>query len=211
MRKFLAVSAVALMAVALAAPAHAETGTKKAGDIVVRARALGVVPMDGGEVLTNPGDAATGLSVTNIGSSVVPELDFTYFFTNHIAAELIAGTTPHNIHAGSTKVGKAWLLPPTLTLQYHFMPDSQISPYVGAGINYTIFYGEGSGLPGFDVKNTFGAALQAGVDYQLEGNWSLNFDVKKLYLRPEATTSTLKVKEVKIDPWIIGVGVGYRF
>jgi len=211
MRKLLTVSTLALLAVAVVAPAHAETGTKKAGDIVVRARGLVVAPSSGGEVLDRATEAPTGLRVTDIDTTVVPELDFTYFFTNNIAAELIAATTPHNVKAGSTKVGKAWLLPPTLTLQYHFLTQEKISPYVGAGINYTMFYGEGDGLPGFKVKNSFGAALQAGVDYQLEGNWSLNLDVKKLYLRPEATTSTLKVKNVKIDPWIIGVGVGYRF
>lgn len=215
MKKLLSVSALALTMAVLAGAAQAGEAafkTKEAGDILVRGRVAAVVPMDGGDIENRGTGVDTGLDVNDITNAAIPELDFTYFFTKNIAAELILGTTPHKVKADTgIDVGDVWLLPPTLTLQYHPLPDSRISPYVGAGINYTIFYGEGDGLAGFDVKNELGFALQAGVDYAISGPWSLNVDVKKLFLRPEAVTSTLRVDSVKIDPWIIGVGVGYRF
>mgnify|MGYP001000852943 FL=1 len=203
MRRFLSVSLMALTLALAAGAVHAEEAfrTKQAGDWLVRGRATTVVPMDGGNVENRATGVDTGLDVSNITNSVIPELDFTYFWTRNIATELVLGTTRHKVEAtGGVDVGNVWLLPPTLTVQYHPLPDSRISPYIGAGINYTIFYGEGGGLPGFDVKNDFGFALQAGVDYALSGPWSLNFDVKKLFLRPEAVTSTLRVDNVKIDP-----------
>lgn len=214
MRRILQVSFVALTLALAAGSVHAEEAfrTKQAGDWLVRGRATGVLPMDGGNIENRSTGVDTGLDVNNITNAVIPELDFTYFWTRNIATELVLGTTRHKVEAtGGIDVGDVWLLPPTLTVQYHPLPDSRISPYVGAGINYTIFYGEGGGLPGFDVKNDFGFALQAGVDYALSGPWSLNFDVKKLFLRPEAVTSTLRVDSVKIDPWLVSVGVGYRF
>lgn len=214
MRRFHLVSFFALAVVLAGASAHAEDAfrTKQAGDWVVRGRAVGVLPMDGGTVEDRTTGVDTGLDISDISNTLIPELDFTYFWTRNIATELVLGTTPHKVEAtGNIDVGDVWLLPPTLTVQYHPLPDSRFSPYVGAGVNYTIFYGEGGGLSGFDVKNAFGVALQAGVDYAISGPWSLNFDVKKLFLRPEAVTDTLRVDSVKIDPWLVGVGVSYRF
>ncbi|MFP3480474.1 OmpW family outer membrane protein, partial [Burkholderia sp. SIMBA_057] len=88
------------------------------------------------------------------------------------------------------------LLPPTLTAQYHFFPKERVSPYVGAGINYTLFYREdaankangiGLRITDTDYENRFGWALQAGVDVALTGNWSLNLDVKKIFLKTDVT------------------------
>ncbi len=212
MRKLMGISVLALALATSAAQAGEAFQTKQAGDWLVRGRVTGVVPMDGGTVENRTTGADTGLDVSDISNTVIPELDFSYFITKNIAAELVLGTTPHKVKAtGGIDMGDVWLLPPTLTLQYHPLPDSRVSPYVGAGVNYTIFYGEGGGLAGFDVKNDVGFALQAGVDYAISGPWSLNLDVKKIFLRPEAVTSTLRVDNVRIDPWLVSVGVGYRF
>lgn len=214
MRSCLQVLFIALMAVLTAGSAQAENAfnTKEAGDWLVRGRVTGVMPSHGGGVDDRATGLPTGLSVSDISNSVIPELDFTYFWTKNIATELILGTTRHKVEAtGGVDVGNVWLLPPTLTVQYHPLPESRFSPYLGGGINYTIFYGEGGGLSGFDVRNSFGFALQAGVDYAISGPWSLNLDVKKLFLRPEAVTNTLRVDNVKIDPWLVSIGVGYRF
>ncbi|MGG7516812.1 OmpW/AlkL family protein [Allorhizobium undicola] len=181
----------------------------------VRARALGVIPMDSGSV---HGIAGSDLSFNN---SITPEVDFSYFFTKNIAAELILGTTSANVNgsgsiAGLGKLGKVWILPPTVTLQYHFTDFGAFQPYVGAGVNYTMFYDQkatGSATK-LDVNNTFGAALQVGFDYMLNEHWGLNVDVKKYYLRPdfEATVGGTKVKgTAKLDPWLVGAGVTYRF
>ncbi len=186
---------------------------KSAGDILIRARVVDVVSDE--DITGNiPGSA-------DLNNDVIPELDFSYFFTDHIAAELIAGTSKHDFkwNTGSSKVdlGSVHLLLPTLTLQYHFMPKQRFSPYVGAGINYTHFYAEdtSSGITSIDYKDKFGYALQAGFDYAIAGNWSFNVDVKKIFLRTDVHTTlnggTNFTASGHINPWLLGVGVGYRF
>ena len=142
---------------------------------------------------------------------MVPELDFTYMVTKNIGAELILGTSRHTLSSDLGNLGKVSVLPPTLTVQYHFAPEAKIRPYVGAGVNYTNF--SSVNLPeGVSVKkNSFGGALQLGFDYALDKNWSLNFDVKKVYLGTKVTGAGLENAKFKVDPWLVGVGVGYRF
>ncbi len=129
-----------------------------------------------------------------VSTTVVPELDITYFFTPNIAAELVLGVTRHHINGAATlagtDVGRVWLLPPTLMLQYHFTNFGNFKPYVGAGVNYTFFFSEkaaGGTITQFSVEDSFGFALQAGFDLMLDRHWGLNFDVKKLYLRPDVS------------------------
>ncbi|MFC5045510.1 OmpW family protein [Aquimarina hainanensis] len=177
-------------------------------------------------VVVNPDESATIETIggnVDISTSVIPEVDITYFFTKNIAAELILGTTKHNVEAISTApgdidLGHVWLLPPTLTLQYHFT-ELVVKPYVGAGVNYTIFYGvdEGDVANDVDYDNSFGFALQAGIDYDLTDKWFLNVDVKKIFLQTDVTvdaTSALGATvgaDVDINPWLFGLGVGYKF
>ncbi|QKX06708.1 OmpW family protein [Aquimarina sp. TRL1] len=177
-------------------------------------------------VVVNPDESATIETIggnVDISTSVIPEVDITYFFTKNIAAELILGTTKHNVEAISTApgdidLGHVWLLPPTLTLQYHFT-GLVVKPYVGAGVNYTIFYGvdEGDVANDVDYDNSFGFALQAGIDYDLTDKWFLNVDVKKIFLQTDVTvdaTSALGATvgaDVDINPWLFGLGVGYKF
>ncbi|MDH7914009.1 OmpW family outer membrane protein [Winogradskyella sp. SYSU M77433] len=164
-------------------------------------------------VIPSPSDDIDGADV-DISTSFVPELDFTYFFTKNIAAELILGTTKHNVDVEGTDLGHVWSLPPTLNLQYHFFADN-FKPYVGAGVNYTFFYGVDEGdVAGMDYENSFGFSLQAGLDYNLNDKWFLNLDIKKLFLSTDVDVdlgdATLPV-EVDIDPLIIGLGVGMKF
>jgi outer membrane protein len=192
-----------------------EFKTKKAGDIVVRGRGIGILPDESGTVLTT-GGADTGLRIGKISNEMQPELDFSYFITPNFSLELIAASARHKVStANGIDVGSVRHLPPTLTLQFHPLPESRISPYVGAGLNYTWFFSERSGsiaaVQNLKVENTFGFALNAGVDLAVSGGWHVNVDVKKLWLRPDVTTTALKVDNLRIDPWIVGVGVGYRF
>lgn len=180
----------------------------------VRVRGLYVLPHDSGFV---SGIAGSGLSYSN---TTIPEIDFSYFFTDNFAAELILGTTYSRVNgegsiAGLGEIGKTWLLPPTLTMQYHFTDLGAFKPYIGAGVNYTMFYNQsGKSAQSLDVKNTFGAALQVGVDYMVDDHWGVNFDVKKIFLRPDfsANVGGAEVNgKAKLDPWLIGAGVTYRF
>lgn len=179
----------------------------------VRVRALGVITEDNGYV---DGIAGSDLSYSD---TIVPELDITYYFTDNLAAELVLGTTYANISgegsvSGLGTVGKVWLLPPTLTLQYHLTTLGAFKPYVGAGVNYTFFFnqdGEGS-FSDIDVEDTFGYALQAGFDYMIDDHWGINFDVKKLFLEPDWTANDGTVSgKAELNPWLIGTGITYRF
>ena len=185
---------------------------KAAGDINVRLRGIGVVPTERGAI-THANGGATGLNAT-LGNDYVPEVDVSYFVTPNIALELIAATTKHDVGASDgTNLGSIRLLPPTLTLQYHFAPTARFSPYIGAGLNYTFFYNEKSGdADSIKYDDNIGYALQAGIDYAIVGAWSLNIDVKKLWLSTDVKVNGGALKaDVDINPWIFGVGVGYRF
>ncbi len=214
-----AVAAVAASVFAISAPSVAEAQeafkTKSAGDFVIRARGIGVIPDESGDIKAAATGADTGLD-TKLGNDYVPELDFSYFLTDNIAFELIAATTKHKVDTTGVNMGSIWLLPPTLTVQYHFLPKSQISPYIGAGLNYTLFYNAKKGdLASVKYENSLGYALQAGVDIAVSGPWSVNFDVKKLWLDTDVKGTLANGTQVKADvdinPWIFGIGVGYRF
>jgi outer membrane protein len=180
---------------------------------MIRGRVLGVLPDSSATIDQVPGGSVT------IDNSVVPELDITYFFTPNFAAEVILGVTPHEIHgAGKLKgveIGKAWLLPPTVTFQYHFTNFGPVKPYIGAGPNYTVFFNQeaaGGTVTNLDIHNSFGVAIQVGVDIMLDRHWGLNIDVKKLYLRPDVSLNNGALTgNVKIDPLLVGGGVTYRF
>jgi outer membrane protein len=189
-------------AAVLAVVASQVVGAAESGSLLVRARAVYLAPGN---------EDSTPLAL-NINSKTIPEVDFSYFFTKNLAAELIL-TYPqkHDIKAGNTKIGSVKHLPPTLTLQYHFTQDSVVTPYIGAGINYTRF--SSVDLPaGFTIKkNSFGYALQVGMDIALSKKTVLNIDVKKVKIKTDVSANGTKVGTLNIDPLLFGIGVGYRF
>jgi outer membrane protein len=209
-RTLLLAAATAATATALAVPANAA-----AGDIMVHLNALYVSP-DASSTAIKVGGSTVG-HVTGISDSVVPELDIEYFFTNNIAVQAIAGITHNSPHSTLGDLGSVWLLPPTITLQYHFMPDNpKFEPYVGAGVNYTFFF-DPHPAPGFakeHYKDNFGFALEAGFDVPVANSgYYINFDAKKLFLSTDVTalSGVASAHSVSIDPWLISVGVGYKF
>ena len=177
----------------------------------VRLRGVSVQPYEKSTVGGEDSDV-------NISNAFIPELDFTYFFNKNFAAELILGTSKHDVKVGNDEVslGSVRLLPPTVTLQYHFYPTKSLKPYVGAGLNYTIFYDvENGDTLGMDYKNNVGFALQGGVDYFVNDKFFLNVDIKKLYLKTDVDVDlglpATVPAEVKINPLLIGFGVGMKF
>jgi outer membrane protein len=190
---------------------------KPANPWQVRVRAIGILPDEA--ISTRPNVNAA----IDISDQVVPELDISYFFTKNVSAELILGTAKHDVKLTRTAVGPIDLgsvfhLPPTLTLQYHFNADGKFRPYVGAGVNYTLFYNDdlpsGGPVTGIDYDATFGWAAQVGFDYFYTDNWGVNVDVKKIDISPEVNLATALgpiSADVDIDPWVIGVGVTYKY
>jgi outer membrane protein len=177
---------------------------------MIRARIIDVVPDES--------------SSTTIGGEIdgdfgiAPEVDFTYFFTDNIAAELIAATSKHDIKAkgtslGDVDLGSVWALPPTLTAQYHFNPHGEVRPYVGAGIGYLFWHSEESGaVNDVNYDSNLIYALQAGMDIPVDEHWAVNFDVKKLFHNVDASVNNGAIKaDVDLDPWVFGIGLGYRF
>ncbi|WP_460840741.1 OmpW/AlkL family protein [Noviherbaspirillum agri] len=193
---------------ALAALGFVATEAMAQGPLLVRARAVHI------DTANKSSDEGAGVpkDAITISNKTIPEIDISYFITPNIAAELIL-TYPqkHKVYAAGTKIGTFKHLPPTLSLQYHFTPEAKISPYVGAGVNYTRISDEKLN-GGLRLENdSFGYALQAGVDFKLDKNWSINLDVKKVQIRADVKAGSTKVSEVKVDPLLIGVGIGYRF
>lgn len=173
----------------------------------IRARAVNIDFHNGG--------AAHAAAGVNVKDKTIPEVDISYYFTPNIAAELIL-TYPQKLdvraEALGGKIGTLKALPPTLTLQYHFTNFGAFKPYVGAGVNYTRFSSVKIADGGVDVKrDSWGGAMQVGFDYALDKNWSLNFDVKKVYMDTKVTGAGLDQHKLKLNPVLIGVGVGYRF
>ena len=209
MKKLLLAAAGVVALTGMTAPA----ALAEKGDWQFRVRAITVQPDEGADIQTIGGDV-------DIDTSVVPEFDISYFFTDNIAAELILGVTPHDVMAVDTAVGDldlgdVTLLPPTLTLQYHFNPDGDVRPYVGAGVNYTHFFNEdlptGGIATSIDYDASFGYALQAGADFQVSDDWFFNVDVKYVDIDTDVTINGAIQADVEIDPVIFGVGFGRRF
>ena len=210
----------AALASAVAAPAFAQTAPQSPWQIRVRAVNLG---------FENKSEAGSGALTPALlpsdsvraNDKTIPEVDVTYFFTKNIAAELVL-TVPqkHNVSIvnGPLRegIGSFKHLPPTLLLQYHFLPDAQFRPYVGAGINYTkissvnLFSnvaGQRLTLDGSSV----GASVQVGMDIPITKNVLFNLDVKKTYIDTDIKINGGKVSKLELNPLMLGVGLGYRF
>ena len=185
------------------------------GALIVTTRMTGVLPQADDAILTAAG-ADSGLKV-DVGDDWMPTLGFTYFVADHWAVEAILGATRHEVRAkgGATDVAvhETWVLPPVVTLQYRPLTEGRFSPYVGAGVNYMVFF-DGKDQNNFKVKldDGFGYALQAGADLGLKGPWSLNVDVKKVWFKTDADINDGAMNsDVHLDPWVVSVGVGRKF
>lgn len=178
------------------------------GPLMVRVRAL---HLDS----ANKDSTSLGLSINN---KTFPEVDFSYFLTPNIAAELIL-TYPQKqrIYSNGTEIGSLKHLPPTLTLQYHFNPSGAVRPYVGAGINYTNFSSVEfapavvTALQPSIKRNSWGLAWQVGADVEITKRTYLNFDLKKVKLGTTVYSAGTSAGKFKVDPVLASVGLGWRF
>jgi outer membrane protein len=201
--------ALLALAIALTAtPLLASAQASDSGDWIIRARAV---------YLKSANKDSTGLGLS-INDKTLPEIDITRFFTPQLAAELVL-TYPQRqtLSAGGTAIGSLKHLPPVLSLQYHFTDLPGFRPYLGAGVNYTRFSDVSfdaattTALQPSIKKNSFGVALQAGLDVPVGGGWLLNADVKKVRLSTDVSSSGKKVGNFGVDPWLLSIGVGRRF
>jgi outer membrane protein len=215
---------LALTAAAVAALGSTSVFAETEGNWMMRIRAVDVRSDKKSEAVPVANLNSDDIYLEN---KTIPEVDFTYFFSKNIAAELIL-TYPQkmDVHVGSFgKLGTLKVLPPTLTLQYHFMPDATFRPYVGAGVNYTRI--SSIQLGPLDAvtqtitndsatntvdKNSWGGALQIGFDIKVGANSYINFDYKKVYIKTDLKNSTVgKLSTLKVDPDLFAVGYGFKF
>lgn len=176
---------------------------------LIRGRVIGLIPDE------SDGQVGGASAKLRVDDAISGELDFSYFFTENIAAELVLTVTQHDVELrGVGKISEVVVLPPTLLLQYHH-PMGAFKPYVGAGVNYTVILASDAtaAIGGRDSwDDSIGFAVQLGFDYALNDHWSINVDAKRYWLNLDAKVGPARTKaNVDVDPWLFGIGVGYRF
>ena len=202
----------AMAAVASLAPIAAQAQAQE-NPWMVRVRAVDLLFQNGQSGLVQDANVKAK-------NQVIPEFDVSYFFTKNIAAELVL-TWPQQVNItygpGNANAGKITALPPSLLLQYHFTELGSFKPYVGAGVNYTIF-GNRQNFPalGNQVQvdqSSFGVVGQVGMDYMLDKNWGLNVDLKYATMSTNVTTvqGGTNLGKLTLNPWMPAVGVTYKF
>lgn len=184
------------------------------GDTLVRVQGTLVALDSSARVNIDPSADA------HVSTEWIPTLTLTHFFTKNVAAELFCCFAQFNAKGtrgaiAGADLGDFWAFPPILTLQYHFDPIGGFKPYVGAGVQYIHYFdGRRSDLPGgakIKLDDSWGFALQGGVDVEIGRGWYLNADIKKVWEDTDAHWSSLAKANVTVDPVIVSVGVGYRF
>ncbi len=188
-----------VLATTLALPA-ALAAQSSATPWIVRTRALAIVP--------NASSTPAGLDVK---SAATMEVDLSREITPWLSAELIAATAAHDVKAGATSLGSVTHLPPTLLLQLKPVQRGTVHPYVGAGVNVTFFYNKTGALSALDLGTTVGYAGQVGVDFDVAKNVLVNVDAKYIHIKPDVKAAGSTVYELKINPFVLGVGFGFRF
>lgn len=192
----------------------AQKAAADAGDILVHSTVIGAV--------TDASSSSAKLNL-DIDNAQSVALDATYFVTHNIGVNVLATFLNFNIETGSTAIqdlaskdlGSVDLLPPIVSVQYHFSPDSAFSPYVAAGFNYNVFSDESGHLNDLSVEvdDTVGWVIGAGLDYSITENVSLNADLKYLTFEADVNVGAAPAfdDELEVDAWIVGVGLGFKF
>jgi outer membrane protein len=223
-----------LAAAALLAFAVSPAMAYEKGDWILRAGVGTVAPDSDNLVLPDfPADGINTTVEVDDGTSLT--LMGTYMFTDNWAFDILAAWPfSHDINIkvvdtlppGSTtglKIAETEHLPPTFSIQYHFLPDSAFQPYVGAGVNWTTFlstdvtqeFTDLLGVTSLDLDDSFGLALQLGADWVFGNNWLVNVDFRWINIETDATisdgTTSTEIGTVAIDPYVYSINIGYRF
>jgi outer membrane protein len=206
----------AMAAIASLAPIASQAQSAPENPWMVRVRAVDLLWQNG----QSGGNGTVQSANIKAKNQVIPEFDVSYFFTKNIAAELVL-TYPQNVNITYTQAnsnaGTIKALPPSLLLQYHFTDLGAFKPYVGAGVNYTIFSNRSNFPPlGNSVQvdnSSVGAVGQIGADYFFDKNWGLNVDLKYATMSTNVTTVAggTNLGKLTLNPWMPAVGVTYKF
>jgi len=201
------------------------------GDWLLHVRAINVSPNDDSSLIHVDGAGVDGTGV-KVDDGMSLDVSVGYMFTDNWAVELLADlSSEHSVSAyglsslgvpDGTDVVDTNVLPPTVFLQYQFNPKGKVRPYLGAGLNYTLFFSDDLtdaaqsvlGASNLDIDSSVGAAAQFGIDWELKNNWSFNLDVKYIQIDTEATFDTAIGRasvDIDINPTVFGIGFGKTF
>lgn len=152
----------------------------------------------------------------DVDSRLGATFNVAYFLTRHWAVDVLAALPfEHDLSLNGSKVGSTKHLPPTVSVQYHFMPQSGFSPYVGAGINYTTFWEDklDNSPAALDIEDSWGLAAQLGLDIKLDlaGHWRLGMDLRYIDIDAKVKVGGADAGTARIDPLAYGMNLGYRF
>jgi outer membrane protein len=179
-----------------------DKASREAGDWLVRVGATYIAPKSNNSAVVDVDEA---FSLTFNG---------TYMFTSNVGLELLV-TMPfeHDLSDKATgaKIGSTKQIPPTLTAQWHFNPIGRLIPYLGLGINYTVFFDEKLQGGRLSLDESWGFAGQLGFDWQVGSDWFLNLDIRYIGIETDAKVNGVDIGKVKIDPWVLGLNVGFKF
>ncbi|WP_019611663.1 OmpW family protein [Thioalkalivibrio sp. AKL7] len=213
-----ALTLAGLLAPAAMIPAHATAANAdvSAGDWLLRGGLTHVAPKSDNGNLDASGLGLSATAPVDVGSNTRPSGNITYMMTDNLGLELLVAIPfKHDLNVGGVDIGSTRHLPPTLSLQYHFNTGTAVRPYVGAGINYTHFFDEDTADvtlgQDIDLDDSWGAAVQAGIDFALDENWFVNAEVRWIDIETDVSLGGADLGTVKIDPWTFGMNVGYRF
>ena len=198
-----------LLALALACGVASPALAAEAGSWSV---ALGAHVVDPG---SGNGSLAAGALEADVGSDWRPTITAEYFFTPNLGLEVLASLPfEHDISLNGVRAGATKHLPPTFTLQYHFNGE-KASPFIGAGVNYTLFFDQETTGPlagtHLDLGNSWGLAAHAGVDFKLADNRAIRVDVRWLDIDTDVSVNGADVGTVNIDPIAYGVAYVWNF
>lgn len=192
-RVCLAVATLALVTASAASAQDAKWG--------IRTRAIYIAP----------NASSTNNTDIDVKGDLTFEVDITRYFSPMLSVELILATAGHEVTIGGTSAGSVNHLPPTLLLQVHPLQNGSFRPYLGAGVNLTYIYAESGLLDDLDFSTSIGYAGQVGADIQLGERGSFNLDAKYIYIKTKVESNGAKVADLKINPFVIGAGFGYKF
>ena len=163
------------------------------------------------------GKLAGGTLPLSIGSDIKPTVTFEYFVHQDLGIEVLAALPfKHDIDVkGVGKVGSTKQLPPVVSLQYHFNSAGKVSPFVGAGINYTTFFSEDTtgALAGTKLKleDSWGLAAHVGVDFALTDKSALRVDLRWADIDSKVKVNGASMGTANIDPLVYGLAYVMKF
>lgn len=177
---------------------------QQAGDITVGVGIGHVNPQ------SNTGTLAGAPS--SINSSTRPILTAEYFVMDNVGIELLAAVPfRHTVTIAGVGTATTKHLPPTVSLNYHFTNDSAVTPFLGAGLNYTNFFSTRSALGNVKIKDSYGLALNAGMDFAISDNAAIRANLRYINIRSDVTLGGANIGKAKIDPWVAAVSYVHRF